>query len=302
MTTPSTQLGKDAINTKGWLNAHKWLLLRRSSQFGILFLFLLGPWLGVWIVQGSLMSSLTLDVLPLTDPYLLLQTMLTGHMPETIAITGALIVVVFYFLVGGRVYCSWVCPVNVITDAAEWMRNRLGIKNAQTLSRRTRYMVLLGTLLLAVVTGTLAWELVNPVTLVQRALVFGVAYAWMVMLGIFLFDLLVSRRGWCGHLCPVGAFYSLLGAYSLVRVSAAARDKCDDCMECFAVCPEPQVIMPALRGADKNIGPMIKDFNCTNCGRCIDICSKNVFRFDQRFNNRPFNNIQIEVHQREVLP
>lgn len=298
MASPTTQLGQDAIKAKGWLKAHQWLLLRRMSQFGILFLFLLGPWFGVWIVQGSLMSSMTLDVLPLTDPYLLLQALLTGHVPETLAITGALIVVVFYFLVGGRVYCSWVCPVNVITDAAEWMRNRLGIKNAQTLSRRTRYMILLGTLLLAAITGVLAWELVNPVTLVQRALVFGVAYAWMVMLGVFLFDLFVSRRGWCGHLCPVGAFYSLLGAYSLLRVSAVNRNKCDDCMECFAVCPEPQVITPALRGADKNIGPMIKDINCTNCGRCIDICSKNVFRFDQRFNVNVAKRLQPALSRR----
>jgi ferredoxin-type protein NapH len=284
MAAGASQLGKDAIKTKGWLKAHKWLLLRRISQFGFLLLFLLGPWFGVWIVQGSLMSSMTLDVLPLTDPYLLLQTLVAGHIPETIAITGALIVIVFYLIVGGRSYCSWVCPVNVITDTAEWLRYRLGIKNAQTLSRRTRYMVLLMTLILAAVTGTLVWELVNPVTMVQRALVFGMGYAWMIVLGVFIFDLLVSRRGWCGHLCPVGAFYSVLGTYSLVRVSAADRDKCDDCMECFAICPEPQVITPALKGAGKNIGPIIRDSNCTNCGRCIDICSKHVFRFDHRFN------------------
>ncbi|HEX5637049.1 MAG TPA: quinol dehydrogenase ferredoxin subunit NapH, partial [Gammaproteobacteria bacterium] len=69
-----SQLGKDAIKAKGWLKAHQWLLLRRISQSGILFLFLLGPWFGVWIVQGNLVSSMTLDVLPLTDPYVLLQT------------------------------------------------------------------------------------------------------------------------------------------------------------------------------------------------------------------------------------
>jgi len=25
--------------------------------------------------------------------------------------------------------------------------------------------------------------------------------------------------------------------------------------------------------------------NCTNCGRCIDVCSKDVFTYDLRFNN-----------------
>lgn len=265
-------------------------------------LFLIGPIFGVWIVQGNLASSMTLDALPLTDPYVLLQSFLTGHVPETLALTGALIVLGFYVVVGGRVYCSWVCPVNVITDAAEWLRHKLAIKNSQTLSRRSRYGVLGMTLLLAVVTGNLAWELVNPVSMVQRALIFGVGSAWLVILGIFLFDLLVSRRGWCGHVCPVGAFYSVIGRVGLLRVSAAAREQCDDCMECFAVCPEPQVIIPALKGADKNIGPMIKSGNCTNCGRCIDICSKQVFRFDQRFNNPILNKINLKAHQSEVLP
>lgn len=297
--TPLTQLGRDAIKTKGWLRAHKWLLLRRLSQLGILALFLLGPWFGVWIVKGNLASSLTLDVLPLTDPYLLLQSLFAGHVMETTAIIGALIVIGFYMLFGGRTYCSWVCPVNMITDAAEWMRNKLGIKAAGQLPRNTRYGILIVSLLLAAATGTLAWELFNPATLVQRALIFGMGFAWVMILAIFVFDAFVSRRGWCGHLCPMGAFYSLLGHSSLVRVSAAARNKCDDCMECFAICPEPQVITPALKGEDKHIGPVILSSNCTNCGRCIDICSKDVFKFDQRFNNK----ISIKVsYQREVLP
>ncbi|HEY9049991.1 MAG TPA: quinol dehydrogenase ferredoxin subunit NapH [Gammaproteobacteria bacterium] len=297
--TPSTQLGRDAIKAKGWLRAHKWLLLRRLSQLGILALFLAGPWFGVWIVKGNLASSLTLDVLPLTDPYLLLQSLFAGHVMESTAIIGALIVVVFYMVFGGRAYCSWVCPVNMITDAAEWMRNKLGIKSGGQLPRNTRYGILIVSLLLAAATGSLAWELFNPATLVQRALIFGMGFAWIMILAIFIFDAFVSRRGWCSHLCPMGAFYSLLGHSSLLRVSAAARNKCDDCMECFAICPEPQVITPALKGEDKNIGPVILSSNCTNCGRCIDICSKDVFKFDQRFNNK----ISIKVsYQREVLP
>jgi nitrate reductase cytochrome c-type subunit len=37
---------------------------------------------------------------------------------------------------------------------------------------------------------------------------------------VFLFDLLVAPRGWCGHVCPVGAAYALIGSKSLLRVSA----------------------------------------------------------------------------------
>ena len=276
--------GREAVAELGWWRAHRWLLLRRASQLGILGLFLLGPLAGVWIVKGNIASSLTLEVLPLTDPYLLVQMLLAGHGVEVAALIGAAIVLLFYLLVGGRVYCSWVCPINIVTDASAWLHWRLGIKRTAQFSRQSRYWILAATLLLALLTGTLAWELINPVTIVYRGLIFGLGLAAWLLLVIFLFDLFVSRRGWCGHLCPVGAFYGLLGRFSLLRVSAARREQCNDCMDCYAVCPEPQVIRPALKGAEQGVGPLILSGDCTNCGRCLDVCSKDVFGFKPRIN------------------
>ena len=301
--TARASIGADAVASKGWLVAHKWLLVRRASQLSILTLFLLGPWLGIWIVKGNLSASLTLDVLPLTDPYVLLQTLFTRHLPGMTAILGALIVLAFYLLVGGRVYCAWVCPVNPVTDAAHWLRERLGIKGGSRLPRSSRYWILGMTLLLALVTGNVAWELVNPVSMLHRGLIFGMGLAWAMVLAIFTLDLFVSRRAWCGHLCPVGAFYSLLGHVTPLRVSAVARDACNDCMDCYAVCPEPQVIPPALKGADKGNGPVILAANCTNCGRCIDVCAKDVFVFSSRFHNKSGGLSRKSLsHKMEVLP
>ncbi|KRT56392.1 hypothetical protein Ga0074115_1441 [endosymbiont of Ridgeia piscesae] len=93
-----TTLGDDSIAAKGWIKAHKWLILRRLSQLGILALFLAGPVFGVWIVKGNLASSLTLDILPLTDPHVLLQAVLSGVVPETAAIIGVVLVLLFYFV------------------------------------------------------------------------------------------------------------------------------------------------------------------------------------------------------------
>jgi ferredoxin-type protein NapH len=273
--------GAEAIAAKGWLAAHKWLLLRRSSQIAILLLFLVGPWFKLWIVKGNLNFSHTLDFLPLADPYLLSQMVLAGFKPEKLALIGVAIVLLFYLLVGGRTYCSWVCPVNMVTDLANRLRARLGIKGSAHLSRRTRYWILAMTLAAALLTGTLAWEMVNPVSMLHRGLIFGLGFAWAVILAVFLLDLFVMRQGWCGHLCPVGAFYSLLGRFSLLRVRLPARAACNDCMDCFAVCPEQQVIRPALKAID-GAPPVILDPNCTNCGRCIDVCSKNVFSLGAR--------------------
>ena len=71
-------VGVEAVRVKGWWRAHQWLVLRRLSQALILALFLLGPLAGVWIIKGTLSSSVTLGVLPLTDPLTFLQ-MLVAH-------------------------------------------------------------------------------------------------------------------------------------------------------------------------------------------------------------------------------
>jgi len=190
----------------------------------------------------------------------------------------------FYVLVGGRVFCSWVCPVNVVTDTASWLRQRLGIHTGGV-SSATRYYLLCGVLLAAALSGSLAWELVNPVTLVQRGLIFGIGFGWWLVLAVFFYDLFVASRGWCGHVCPQGAFYSLLGHTALLRVSAGRRQHCDDCMDCFKVCPEPQVIRPVLKGpADSS--PLILSPQCSNCARCIDVCDKHVFKFAVRLRRR----------------
>ncbi len=277
--------GAEAAAAKGWIAAHRWLILRRISQTLVLAAFLAGPLGGLWIVKGSLASSLTLGVLPLSDPYMLVQSFVAGHAIGATALTGGLILAAFYLLVGGRAYCAWVCPVNVITDAAQWTRRRLGLVGGLRLKRTTRLWVLAMTLAVAFATGTIAWELVNPVTIVFRGLVFGLGLAWAVALAVFLFDLFVADHGWCGHLCPVGAFYGLIGAGALIRINAVRRADCNDCADCYAVCPEPHVIKPALKGTNGH-GPVILARDCTNCGRCMDVCALDVFAFGPRFGPR----------------
>lgn len=276
--------GQEAIQVKGWLGAHRYLILRRLSQAFFLFLFLMGPWFGIWWVAGTLAGSRTFGVLPLTDPFVLLQGVVGGHWPELTAITGALIVLAVYAMIGGRVYCSWVCPINPVTDAAHWLHEKLGLQKGWQPKRSTRFWILGTALAVSALTGTIAWEIINPITMLHRGLVFGMGFAWALVATIFVFDLLVARRGWCGHVCPVGAFYGLVGLKSLLRVSAVDRAACDDCMDCFAVCPENQVISPALRGKAGET-PLILSPDCTNCGRCIDVCSVNVFAFTHRFDN-----------------
>jgi ferredoxin-type protein NapH len=274
--------GREAAQKKGWLQAQKWLLLRRLSQLVILGLFLLGPLAGIWIVKGSFSASQTLGFLPLTDPLIILQSVAAGHTIAAKALIGVLIVTIFYFIIGGRVYCSWACPVNMFTDAAAWMNRRLDLKRSITISRSVRYWLLGAILIMAYFTGTIIWEWLNPVTIFQRGLLFGMGLGWVLVGAILFLDTFMVKRGWCGHLCPVGAFYSMLGFFSYLRVKAAQREQCNDCMDCFTICPEPQVIRPALKG-EQDSSPLILSNNCINCGRCIDTCPQDVFQFSKRF-------------------
>ena len=282
---PKRLSGWEAMHRKGWYQAHRFLILRRLSQAFFLMLFLLGPWFGLWWVAGTLAGSRTFDMVSLTDPLVLLQSIAAGHMPELTALIGAIIVLAVYAVVGGRTYCSWVCPINPITDFAHWLHDRLGLQKGWQPNRSARFWLLGTVFAVSAVTGTIAWEFVNPVTLIHRGLVFGIGFAWAVIALVFLFDLVVSRRGWCSHICPVGAFYSLVGTKSLLRVSAKNRMACDKCMDCYAVCPENHVISPALKGKNDDT-PLILSPDCTNCGRCIDVCAVDVFAFAHRFDNR----------------
>lgn len=265
-----------------WLIRHRWLLLRRFSQLGLLAAFLAGPWFGVWMLRGNLASSVVLDTMALTDPLVLLQALVAGHGAQMAALSGAALVLLAYALLGGRSYCAWVCPLNLVTDLAAGLRRAMGLGRGWQLRRQTRWVLLGAVVVASWVSGAIVWELLNPITVLQRGIVFGMGAGWGLIVAVFAFDLLVSAHGWCGHVCPVGAFYGLVGKASVLRVNAAQRAKCTDCGDCFRICPEPQVIAPALKPADPAASPVILSGDCLNCGRCIDVCDEDVFAFGPR--------------------
>ncbi|WP_440876484.1 quinol dehydrogenase ferredoxin subunit NapH [Thalassotalea sp. PLHSN55] len=271
-------IGTAAVAKHGFWYAHRFLILRRISQLFIIALFLLGPVFGIWLIKGNLANSLILDTVPLSDPFIFIQLLFAGHIPEANAIIGVAIVLFFYFLVGGRAYCSWVCPINIITDTAAWLRRKFSINTHTSIPKGLRLVILAAALLTPLVISFVAWELFNPVSMVNRGIIFGIGYGWLVLVAIFLFDLFVVRHGWCGHICPMGAFYGLIGKASRTKVTAANREQCDNCGDCYMVCPEPQVLKGPLKGESKGIGPLISDNDCTNCGRCIDVCAPDVFK------------------------
>lgn len=264
------------------LQSRRWLLMRRTLQILIVIAFVVDIPEAGRIAYGNLSSSLWFWNVPLTDPFVLLQSLLAGAPLANAALIGAAIVAGFYAFFGGRIYCSWVCPINMLTDAAHWLRQKFKIKGNFTLSRELRTVLLVMALLLSVITGTLAWEIINPITLLQREIMWT-STAGLTFLGaLFLFDFLVSRRGWCGHLCPVGAFYKWLGHYGRLRVMAVKTDACSGCSDCIKVCPEPHVLAPLV----SQKAMTVTDSDCTRCGACLDKCDSGTLAMKLDFGRK----------------
>ena len=257
-------------------NNYRYLILRRITQITLMFLYLSAYVWGCSFLMGNLSSSSLLGIIPMSDPYAVLQMFVAGAIISTNLLIGAAIIFSLYAIVGGRIFCSWVCPINPVTDLANYLRRKLGfneIQKRQPASRSIRYWVLGLSLVLSYILGVTAFEFISPISITHRAIIFGVGLGWTAALVIFLFDLFILKNGWCGHICPLGGFYSILGKYSIVRVDHDA-ESCTACMKCKEVCPEVQVL-----GMISKESKQVSNSECTNCGRCIEVCDDGSLEF-----------------------
>lgn len=261
---------------KTLLNNYRYLIARRITQISILFLYLIANIYGINFLMGNLSSSIVLETVPLSDPYATVQMLFAGAIISTDLILGAFIVAIFYMTIGGRAFCSWVCPVNIITDFANYLRRKLKInqiEKKQYVSRKIKYYLIVISLIISFIMGVAAFELLSPISMIHRGIIFGMGFSWAAITLIFLFDLFILKNGWCGHICPLGGFYSLIGKFSFIRVHHN-HEACTACMKCKVICPEKQV----LTMINKESKPVLSG-DCTNCGRCIEVCDDNALNF-----------------------
>ena len=262
-----------------WLYKHRFLMMRRSVQLTVLALYVLANGYGLKVLSGNLSSSLLFNTIPLADPFALLQMVAAGAVLGLDVIIGGLIIVLFYMIVGGRAFCSWVCPVNMVTDSANWLRRVLYLEKIERkvwLGRSVRYWVIGLSLVLSFISGVAAFEMVSPIGIMHRGIIFGMGMGFAALLSLFLFDLFAVKNGWCGHICPLGGFYALIGKLSIIRVKHN-QSACTLCMKCKEICPEK----PVLSIIGKESGAIVYG-ECTNCGRCVEVCDDDALSFGVR--------------------
>ena len=261
------------------LHKYRYLIARRITQVLLLALFYGGNAYGWNVLRGNYSSGLLFSKIPVADPYAAIQILATGFIAGLDVLVGALIVLLLYGIFFGRMFCSWVCPMNIVADSALYGSKKLGIETTMIFSRKSRYVVMVLGIILSLIISTPAFEAISPVSMLHRGLIFGMGGGWAIIGALFLFDLAVTRYGWCGHLCPIGAFYSLIGRYSLIKIFHKVEN-CTDCGRCFEVCHEEQVL--DIINIESGF---IQSGECTNCSRCIEACDDHALKLGLRVPN-----------------
>ena len=248
-------------------------ILRRIVQLSILALFIAGNCYGVKILQGNLSSSMLFDSINLSDPFATLQLLLAGLSLGTTALIGALIVLIFYALVAPRAYCGWVCPVNLLTDLAAWIREKFGIRTKiLSVSKNARYYLMILALICSGLFGIAAFETLNYIGFFTRAVTSLSVSAFSIALIIGIFEIFAGNRIICSHICPLGGFWAIISKFSLIRIYHKQAN-CTKCNKCKIVCPEAH-ILELVSKKDFKIGS-----ECISCGRCVEVCDDDALNF-----------------------
>jgi ferredoxin-type protein NapH len=258
---------------------HTWRNRRRAALIATNLLFVLSFWLDIQILEGSLTGSRFVGF-HMIDLNAALQVMLAHKHIIVNLVIGTITVFLLWALLGGRSFCSWVCPYHLVSELMEtlhlWLANKKLATDIQ-FHRGARTVLWALFALLAFVTGYTLFETLSPTGILSRALIYGpgLALGWIVLL--LLFEVFLSRRAWCRYVCPIGLTYGVVGAISPLHV----RFDVEQCLhegDCRKVCLVPHVLDITIRGRAATmktpLGP-----DCTRCGQCVDACRAGALTF-----------------------
>lgn len=219
---------------------------------------------------GTLSSS-TLFGITLLDPFAVLQTIVAAKAFDPAWIVGLLPLLVVYGLIRGRVFCGWVCPVNLLLEAIDWLRKKLGVKVQETvLPRHVKVYVAGAVLVLSLLLSFPVFEALSPIGFINKGLVFGSLAGGITLVAIVLVELFWGHRVWCRSICPLGGFYEVVGKVGQVNVHID-HDACIQCGKCKKACLcDPEILNAAVAGEDS----IVRAGDCMLCGKCVEACPK----------------------------
>ena len=240
-------------------------IARRIVQFiafALLLLPLVWPTNSVWF--GTYLSSQAAGI-ALSDPLAAIEVMLAGKMIWW-PLIGSMIPLLIATLLLGRVFCSWICPLNTVFELAAIIKapRVRGTRNGWT-----PYRMLTLFLLAALLTSLPLFTILSPIGILSRTIAFGVGLELLFVVALIALEWLYDRKAWCRTICPVGALYGLLGKWRLVTIGIDSSN-CLNCHKCKNACTM-QVDVGSHR--------FLNQLTCTNCGDCVDACAAKAVYF-----------------------
>lgn len=252
----------DPIIKGGYLS---WLLIGIDRLFG-----LLGS--SIYAIIRTLDQfkgyfwSVTFGGLTIFDPLAILQFAIHAH-PFSLNFLLALFIPLLIALIFGRVFCSWICPINTLLEVLRLVHKKLKLSyldyNLVTFSL-LRYL-LLGGGVVATLAGIVVFPYILPYAVLGRVFYYLTAHTvlWSGMtfiLLILILDVFIQKGVWCNYLCPTGGLLNILGRKRLIRIRRNEGKCIKECHVCQATCPW-------------NSNPKFEQItNCSSCYQCVERC------------------------------
>lgn len=268
------------------LEKHTWRNRRWTVLILVNLLFTLSFWLDIQMLEGALTASRFVGF-HLIDLNSALQVMLAHKHIIVNLFIGTATVFLLWAALGGRSFCSWVCPYHLVAELFEKLHLKLVEKKLVTdheFHRGARTVMWVLFSLLALVTGFTVFETLSPTGILSRALIYGpsLALGWVALL--LVFEVVYSRRAWCRYICPIGLTYGAVGVISPVRV-VYDLNHCFHEGDCRKVCLVPHVLEVVIKGRSPDVKVPIGP-DCTRCGLCVDTCPSGALKFEVKGLNK----------------
>lgn len=258
----------------------KWLRRRWITLILVNLLFVVSYSFDVQLVEGALTASRVVGF-HMADLNAALQVMLAYKHVVLNLVIGTTTVAVLWLLLGGRTFCSWVCPYHLLAEWAEylhlWLAKKKLVKDHK-FNRKVRSVFYLVFALLALVSGYTVFETISPTGILSRALIYGPGLALILVGVLLLVEVFYSRRAWCRYVCPIGVTYGVVGLLSPLRVTYNA-ESCHHEGDCRKVCMVPHVLDMTIRNGATEVNEDI-GADCTRCGLCVDVCPTDSLNYE----------------------
>ncbi len=176
-------------------------------------------------------------------------------------------------LILGRLFCSWVCPFGTLLERVELNSILKKPFEIKFFHPYLKYLVLVGTLILAFIYGEALFCLICPAGAIFKGLT-NIVIFWALIIFALALALVFffGWKAWCKYLCPLGGFLALLSLGQVFRIKITSK-KCNNCLKCDKVCPVEVKVSTYIKEDE------IKDPECIMCMACVDSCPKKALSF-----------------------